>query len=143
MTAVRVFYFVGLVVFTFGGVRALDFLDTHQTSHLVSGLFIAALGAALLALAVVRHRRLPSGEKRPVYGNAKQSRVIGVAVAAGLAVFGALALWAVFTPDGGPKALPIAVLFFAMAAWSLIDARRKLRAAAETGAQPTGGSAGD
>ncbi|HUO40082.1 MAG TPA: hypothetical protein VMU34_20560 [Mycobacterium sp.] len=142
MTAVRVLFFVGLVVFSFGGVRALDFLETHQTSHLASGLVIAALGVALLALAAVRHRRLRGAERRPIYGNAKQAGVIGIVVAAGLAAFGALAVWAAFTPDVGPKALPIAVLFFAMAGWSLIDARRKLRAAAQTDGQTAGGDVG-
>ncbi len=138
MTAVRVFYFVGLIVFSFGGVRALDYRDTHQVSHLVSGLVIAAIGVGLLALAVVRHRRLPPGERRPMYGNAKQAGMIGLAVAAVLAIFGALAVWAMFTPSVGPKALPIALLFFGLAGWSLLDARRKLRSAAEPDAQTTG-----
>ncbi|HME78879.1 MAG TPA: hypothetical protein VKI00_25470 [Mycobacterium sp.] len=138
MTAVRVFYIVGLVVFSFGGVRALDCLETHQTSHLVSGIVIAAIGAGLLILAAVRHRRLQPGERRPIYGNAKQSGVIGLAVGAGLAVFGALTVWAMFTPDVGLKALPVALLFFAMAAWSFIDGRRKLRHVSGTDAQPTG-----
>jgi hypothetical protein len=142
MTAVRVFYFVGLVVFAYGGVRALDYLDTHQTSPLVSGLVIAALGAGLLALAVARHRRLRPGDRRPIYGNAKQAGRIGLVVAAGLAVFGGLAVWAVFSPGVGPKALPIAALFIAMAAWSLIDARRKLRAAAHPDGQAAGGGVG-
>ena len=142
MTGVRVFYLVGLIVFTFGGVRALDYLDSHQTSHLVSGIVIAALGAGLLALAVARHRRLHPSERRPMYGNAKQAGVIGLVVTAGLACFGGLAVWAALMPDVGAKAVPIAVLFLAMAAWSLVDARRKLRAAAQTDTQTAGGSVG-
>jgi hypothetical protein len=143
MTAVRVFYFVGLIAFSFGGVRALGFLDTHRAGQLVTGIVILALGAGLLAIAVVRHRRLQPAERQPIYGNAKQSGVIGLAVAAALALFGALGVWVAFTPEGGLKALPIAVLFLAMAAWSLVDARRKLRAAGPGDVRPTGGSVGD
>jgi hypothetical protein len=126
-TAVRVLYAVGLIMVSFGGVPVLDFLDTHQTSHLVSGIVIAALGAALLALATVGYRRLPGAERRAIFGNAKQSERDGIGAAAMLAVSGGIQVWLAFTPDVGPKALPIAVLSFGLAALYLVAARRKRR----------------
>ncbi len=125
--AVRVLYAVGLIMFSFGGVPTLAFLDTHQTSHLVSGIVIAALGTALLALATVGYRRLPGAERRAIFGNAKQSERAGIVAAAMLAVSGGIQVWLAFTPDVGPKALPIAVLSFGLAALYLVAARRKRR----------------
>lgn len=129
--AVRVLYAVGLIMVSFGGVPVLAFLDTRQISHLVSGIVIVALGVALLALATVGYRRLPGAERRRIFGIAKQSGRDGIVAAAMLAVLGGMEVWLTCTPDVGPKALPIAVLSFGLAAWYLVASRRKLRAAAQ------------
>ena len=101
--------------------------DTHQISHLVSGIVIAALGVALLALATVGYRRLPGAERRAIFGNAKQSERACFVAAAVWTVSSGIQVWLAFTPDVGPKGLPIAVLSFGLAAVYLVAARRKRR----------------
>jgi hypothetical protein len=44
-----------------------------------------------------------------------------------LAVLGGMQVWLAFTPDVGPKVLPVAVLLFGLAALHLVAARRKRR----------------
>jgi pimeloyl-ACP methyl ester carboxylesterase len=142
ITAVRIFFFLGVIAVSYGGVRALDYPETHQTGRLVSGLIIAAIGMAILILAAVRHRRMPPEERRPISGESKFAGVIGLVIAAVLAAFGGAAVWAMFTPNGGLKVMPIAALFFGMAALGLIAARQKFRASRQGNIQPHPGPPG-
>jgi FtsH-binding integral membrane protein len=125
MTAVRVLYIAALIAIGYGGSRALDY---HEPGHFVSGLVIAAIGMGVLILAAFRYRRMPPEERRPISGESRLAGAIGLVIAAALATFGALAVWVMFTPDGGLKTLPIVALFFGMAVWSLAASRQKFRA---------------
>ncbi|EUA43507.1 hypothetical protein [Mycobacterium xenopi] len=126
MTTVRVLYIAALIAISYGGARALN--HYHDPGRFVSGLVIAGVGMAVLIVAALRYRRMPPEQRRPISGESSVAGTIGLVAAALLAALGGLAVWVMFTPDGGLTMLPIAALFFGLAAWGLVDARRKLRA---------------
>jgi UDP-N-acetylmuramyl pentapeptide phosphotransferase/UDP-N-acetylglucosamine-1-phosphate transferase len=128
VTAVRVWYFLGVIAFGYGGVRVLDYLETQEKSRLVSGLVAAAVGMILMIIGGLRYRRMPPEERRPISGESRLPAAIALVMAAILVTFGALCVWVMFTPDGGSMTSLGIALFFGMAALGLVDARRKLRA---------------